>query len=126
MSSHAINDEVRYRVLKYVAEHPSATQRELARDLGVSLGKANYCLRALVEKGLIKAKNFRSSSHKSAYAYVLTTKGLEEKIDVTVNFLRRKLAEYDELSREIEQLTAEARALGAGPLPERHDERSIE
>jgi EPS-associated MarR family transcriptional regulator len=124
--SHAINDEVRYRVLKYVAEHPSATQRELARDLGVSLGKANYCLRALVEKGLIKARNFRSSSNKSAYAYVLTAKGLEEKIDVTVNFLRRKIAEYDELSREIEQLTAEARALGAEPRLERHDERSIE
>src|SRR3569832_2315186 len=105
---HAVNDEVRYRFLKYVAEHPSATQRELARELGVSLGKANYCLRALVEKGLIKVKNFRHSDKKSAYAYVLTAKGLEEKIDVTVNFLRRKIVEYDALSREIEQLTAEA------------------
>lgn len=123
---HAVDDEVRYRLLKYVAEHPSATQRELATELGISLGKTNYCLRALVEKGLIKARNFRNSDRKSAYAYALTAKGIEEKIAVTVDFLRRKIEEYDVLSREIEQLTVEARALGAKPLPAAGRGRSVE
>ena len=126
MPPHAVDDEVRYRLLKYVAEHPSATQRELASELGISLGKVNYCLHALVEKGLIKVRNFRDSDRKSAYAYALTPKGIEEKITVTVDFLRRKLEEYDLLSREIEQLTVEARALGAKPLPAARRGRSLE
>jgi EPS-associated MarR family transcriptional regulator len=100
-------------LLKYLADHPAATQRELACDLGISLGKANYCIRALIEKGLLKVRNFRNSHHKTAYAYYLTPRGLEEKIDVTYEFLRRKVAEYDVLSREIEELNAEVRKLSA-------------
>jgi EPS-associated MarR family transcriptional regulator len=108
-----VSYEIRYRLLKHVAEHPDATQRELASELGISLGKANYCLRALMEKGLIKVRNFKNSRSKTAYAYVLTPRGLEEKINVTYDFLRRKVAEYDLLSKEIEQLTDEVRGLAA-------------
>lgn len=102
-----LTDEVRYRLLKYLAEHPGCSQRDLARDLGVSLGKANYCLRALVAKGLIKVRNFKNSKKKSAYAYVLTPKGMEEKLEVTYAFLRRKIAEFDLISKEIEGLKIE-------------------
>lgn len=106
-----LSEEVRYRLLKYLAEHPDASQRELARELGVSLGKVNYCLHALMEKGLVKARNFRNSQNKAAYAYVLTRKGLEEKINVTYSFLRRKIAEYDTIAAEIERLSAEVEAM---------------
>lgn len=100
-----------YRLLKYLAERPDATQRQVARELGMSLGKANYCLHALMEKGLVKVRNFRNSEHKSAYAYILTAQGIQAKIDVTYAFLRRKMAEYDDLQKEIERLTAEVQAL---------------
>lgn len=103
-----------YRLLKYLAEHPDATQRQVARELGMSLGKANYCLHALMEKGLVKVRNFRNSEHKSAYAYILTAQGIQAKIDVTYAFLRRKMAEYDDLQKEIERLTAEVQALDGG------------
>lgn len=111
---HLINEEVRYRLLKYLADHPEASQRDVARELGISLGKVNYCLKALIEKGWIKARNFRNSRKKSAYVYVLTPKGIDEKIDVTRAFLRRKVAEYDTLVKEIETLTAEVGELTAG------------
>jgi len=105
--NHDPADEIRYRLLKYLDEHPEATQRELAGELGVSLGKVNYCLRALIAKGLIKARNFRNSNKKTAYLYILTRRGLDEKINVTVAFLRRKRSEYDLLAKEIERLTEE-------------------
>jgi EPS-associated MarR family transcriptional regulator len=109
--SHTLSPEARYRLLKYLTEHPDATQRELARELGISLGKANYCLKALMEKGWVKVRNFTNSKKKSAYVYILTPKGLEEKVNVTYDFLRRKVAEYDLLSQEIERLTDEVRQL---------------
>jgi EPS-associated MarR family transcriptional regulator len=108
-----VSYEIRYRLLKYVAEHPDATQRDLASELGISLGKANYCLRALIGKGLVKVRNFRNSGRKRTYAYILTPRGIEEKINVTYDFFRRKVAEYDLLSKEIEQLTDEVRGLAA-------------
>jgi EPS-associated MarR family transcriptional regulator len=110
---HNVSQEIRYRLLKYLTEHPEATQRQLAGELGISLGKVNYCLRALIQKGLVKAGNFRRSKDKSKYLYVLTPKGIEEKMDVTSSFLRRKMAEYDLLAREIENLTKEVRELSA-------------
>jgi EPS-associated MarR family transcriptional regulator len=110
--------EVRYRLLKYLAEHPEASQRDLARELGVSVGKVNYCLRALIEKGWIKARNFRNSRHKAAYLYVLTPNGVEEKVNVTTAFLRRKLDEYELLTKEIERLTREVSELGSASSPE--------
>jgi EPS-associated MarR family transcriptional regulator len=100
-------DEVRYRLLKYLDGHPGATQRELATALGVSLGKINYCVKALIFKGWLKMQNFRNSDNKMAYAYVLTRQGMEEKVNVTYGFLRRKVAEYDALAKEIEDLTRE-------------------
>ncbi|HKR64898.1 MAG TPA: MarR family EPS-associated transcriptional regulator [Thermoanaerobaculia bacterium] len=109
--SHVLTEEVRYRLLTHLADHPDASQRELASELGISLGKVNYCLHALMEKGLVKARNFKNSRNKSAYAYILTRKGLEEKIDVTYAFLRRKVAEYDSIAAEIERLTAEVRMM---------------
>ena len=110
-----LDDEARYRLLKYLADHPGSTQRELARDLGVSLGKVNYCVRALIGKGWLKMQNFRNSDNKSAYAYVLTRQGVEEKVRVTYDFLRRKVAEYDALAKEIESLTAEVQELNESP-----------
>jgi EPS-associated MarR family transcriptional regulator len=109
---HSIPDEVRYRILRYVEEHPQASQRELAGHLGVSLGKVNYCLRALIRTGLVKMRNFRGSQRKLAYAYYLTPKGIDEKINVTYRFLRIKTAEYDAISSEIERLTSELAASG--------------
>ncbi|MDQ6799755.1 MAG: MarR family EPS-associated transcriptional regulator [Acidobacteriota bacterium] len=104
---HSISDEIRYRLLHYLEEHPQASQRELAQYLDVSVGKVNYCIRALIAKGLVKMRNFRGSRKKLAYAYVLTPKGLEEKVNVTAHFLKRKLAEYDSIVQEIERLTRE-------------------
>ena len=108
---HHLTEEVRYRLLSHLADHPQATQRELAHALGVSVGKVNYCLKALIGKGWLKARNFKNSKNKSAYAYYLTPKGLDEKINVTVAFLRRKIEEYDVIAKEIERLSAEVREL---------------
>jgi EPS-associated MarR family transcriptional regulator len=113
-----LSHEVRYRLLRYLADHPDASQRELARELSVSVGKVNYCLRALMEKGWVKARNFRNSNHKAGYLYVLTPKGIEEKVNVTSAFLRRKLDEYDLLQKEIERLTREVSELGSAPADE--------
>ncbi len=102
-----IDDDVRYRLLKLVEERPELTQREAAESLGMSLGKVNYCFRALIDKGWVKARNFRNSQRKAAYAYLLTPKGIEEKLRVTARFLDRKLREYDSLVEEVRILTDE-------------------
>lgn len=103
-----LTDEDRYRILSRLAQDPNASQRTLAQELGLSLGKVNYCLKALIEKGLLKANNFRTSDNKRAYMYYLTPKGLEEKSKVTIRFLGRKLADYEALTQEIERLRTEA------------------
>ena len=100
-------DETHYRLLKLLEARPYLSQRELARELGISLGKINYCLGALVEKGWIKARNFRNSRNKLGYAYLLTPRGIEQKAVITVDFLRRKIAEYEALKKEITQLRRE-------------------
>ena len=107
--THTLDDETRYRFFKILNERPDISQREMARELGVSVGKINYCLNALIRKGWVKARNFRNSSNKAAYAYYLTAKGVEEKVRVTYEFLRRRIAEYDLLQQEIESLTSEVR-----------------
>ncbi len=104
---HQLTEEIRYRLLTFVAENPQATQRDVAAHLGVSVGKVNYCLRALITRGWVKVRNFTNSNRKAAYSYYLTPKGIEEKVLVTVRFLQRKLAERDALLREIERLRAE-------------------
>jgi len=103
-----LTDEYRYRILKLLEKNPTASQREIARELGVSLGRVNYCLQALIEKGLIKVNNFRQNESKRAYLYYLTPKGVQEKTKVTVRFLKAKLDEYESLKREVAQLQREA------------------
>ena len=102
-----MNEETHYRLLKALEANPSATQRDIARELGVSLGKVNYCLRALIDKGVLKARNFRSSNNKLGYAYVLTPQGVDEKMRVTMRFLKRRIEEYEALKAEIERLQQE-------------------
>ena len=101
MVSHALSDEFRYRILKVLEENPQTSQRALARALGISLGKANYCLRGFIEKGLLKVRNFKNNDNKRAYFYYLTPRGLEEKTKVTVRFLRLKMHEYETLAAEM-------------------------
>jgi EPS-associated MarR family transcriptional regulator len=108
-----IPDEVVYKILRKVSGTGVSSQREIAGDLGMSLGKVNYCLKALLEKGLIKVGNFRRSSNKQGYFYLLTAEGVAEKSRVTVRFLRRKLDEYAAIERELEELRQEVRTLPA-------------
>ena len=102
-----LNDENRYKLLKLLHENPKMNQREIASALGLSLGKANFCLKALIERGLVKVGNFSRSPNKKAYAYLLTLKGIEEKAKVTFRFLEAKRQEYESLKAEIDTLQAE-------------------
>ncbi|MDD2748531.1 MarR family EPS-associated transcriptional regulator [Acidithiobacillus sp.] len=111
-----LDDATRYQLLKLLTEHPEMTQRELAATMGISLGKTNYCLKALVDKGLVKMGNFRNNPDKGVYAYLLTPEGVQEKARVTVRFLHRKMAEYDALQTEIASLRREVDGLGASGL----------
>jgi EPS-associated MarR family transcriptional regulator len=99
-----LTDEFRAKILKKLQEDPQISQRDLARDLGISLGRANYCLRALMDKGLIKANNFKNNRNKKAYVYYLTPRGMTEKARATARFLEVKVAEYEALQREIANL----------------------
>ena len=101
------NDEIQLRVLRLLKANPQMTQRELAEALGVSLGKTNFCIKALFEKGLIKLQNFQSNRHKLAYSYLLTPTGIAEKSAITARFLTRKMAEYEQLRVEIASLQHE-------------------
>lgn len=103
-----LTDEYRYKILKLVEGNPAVSQRELASQLGISLGKVNYCLKALVDVGLLKVDNFRNNNNKMAYMYFLTPRGIEEKATITVRFLKYKLQEYQQLQTEIEELRREA------------------
>jgi EPS-associated MarR family transcriptional regulator len=106
-----LDDATRYQLLKLLSERPEITQRELAAAMGVSLGKANYCIQALIEKGLVKTGNFRRNPNKGAYAYLLTPEGVQEKARVTIRFLHRKMAEYDALQADIAVLRQEVDSL---------------
>tara|TARA_A100001011_G_scaffold399804_1_gene510310 strand:+ start:3101 stop:3409 length:309 start_codon:yes stop_codon:yes gene_type:complete len=94
-------NEDQFAVLRKIQNRPESTQRELAKDLGFSLGKLNYCLKALKNKGLIKINNFSKNPNKINYIYVLTPKGIAEKTKLTINFMKRKMREYEELKSEI-------------------------
>ena len=96
------NEQDQFEVLRKIQKTPESSQRELAENLGFSLGKLNYCLKALQVKGLIKIENFKKNPKKINYIYVLTPKGVTEKTTLTINFMKRKMNEYDELKREIE------------------------
>ena len=107
-----MQESTRYHILKQIQDNPSITQRELSKKTGLSLGKTNYCLRALIDKGLVKSRNFKNANNKSSYAYILTPQGIEEKAKVTYRFLKQKLAEYNELQKEIEELRQEVENSG--------------
>ena len=96
-------DQDHFNVLRKIQKKPHSTQRELAESLGFSLGKLNYCLQALQSKGLVKMKNFKKNPNKLNYFYMLTPKGISEKTKLTINFMKRKMREYDELKKELDQ-----------------------
>ena len=107
-----LDETTHYGLLKTLEENPGLSQRDLAKKLGVSLGKINFCLNALVGKGSLKINNFRNSENKLAYAYLLTPRGVEEKARITVQFLKYKMQEYERLRAEIEELKREAEQKG--------------
>ena len=93
--------ENNFKVLRGIKNNPNSSQRELAEELGFSLGKLNYCLKALKDKGLVKISNFTKNPNKINYVYILTPKGIKAKGKLTVNFMKRKMQEYDELKQEL-------------------------
>jgi len=107
-----LDETTHYGLLKTLEENPGLSQRELAKQLGVSLGKINYCLNKLIEKGSLKINNFRNSQNKLAYAYLLTPQGIESRARMTVKFLKIKVQEYERLRAEIEALRREAEQKG--------------
>ena len=96
------SNEDHFKILRKIQKKPESSQRELAKELGFSLGKLNYCLKALQEKGLIKIKSFKKNPKKINYLYILTPQGIAAKTKLTINFMKRKMQEYDELKKEIE------------------------
>jgi len=105
--NHSYEQEIRYRLLKVLIRQPNLGQREMAKIMGISLGKVNYCVSELASKGWIKITRFKSAKKKIPYTYVLTPKGLEEKGKLTVRFLKRKLEEYEEIKKQISELHCE-------------------
>ena len=103
-----LTEENKLKILKLLEIEPHISQRKIAEELNISLGKVNYCVRALIDKGLVKAENFQKSSNKSGYLYLLTPRGVEDKVALTHRFLQRKLKEYEALEKEIEQLRKDA------------------
>ena len=102
-----MRDDTQFQALRLLQTSPQLSQRKIAQALGVSLGTANYCLKALLDKGLIKMQNFMGSKNKLAYSYLLTPQGMSEKAALTTRFLQRKIAEYEKLQTEIAALQLE-------------------
>jgi EPS-associated MarR family transcriptional regulator len=106
-----MNDELTYKLFKAIEANPATNQRELASSLEMSLGKLNYCLKALLDKGLVKVDNFMASNNKRGYIYKLTSVGLSEKAQITLRFLHRKEYEYEALKKQLSELRAESKCL---------------
>ncbi len=104
-----LQEDTRFRVLRLLQENPDLTQRELAERLGISVGGLNYCLKAMMDKGLVKMRNFSQSKNKFGYVYILTPTGLAEKAAITHRFLHRKIEEYEALKAEIQVLKEESK-----------------
>jgi len=111
-----LHEDISFRVMRILQANPDLTQRELANKLGISVGGLNYCLKALMEKGLVKMKNFANSKNKFGYVYVLTPSGMAEKAAITHRFLLRKMAEYEALEAEIQDLVSELKNTGNKPV----------
>jgi EPS-associated MarR family transcriptional regulator len=120
-----LDEQTRYRLLRLLEANPELSQRQLAQALGISVGKVNFCLNALIQRGLVKARNFRNSRNKLAYMYFLTPAGFEEKARVSINYLKIKLREYETLRSEIEELQTEARRLTASGGDRAQDEAAF-
>ena len=97
------NNQDHFNLLRKIKNDPNTTQRKMAKDLGFSIGKLNYCIKALKSKGLIKIENFKKNPAKLNYIYILTPKGISEKAKLTLNFMKRKMSEYEELKSEIKK-----------------------
>lgn len=110
----AMTDERQLKTLRLLADNPDLTQRQIADELGVSLGAANYCLKALVDKGWVKLENFQRNPNKLGYLYLLTPQGVAAKTALTARFLKRKLAEYEALKAEIAELERESATATSG------------
>ena len=108
-----MDDALRYQILKRLQEDPNISQRDLAKDLDMSVGKVNYCIKGLIDKGWVKANNFKNSNNKLAYAYLLTPRGLEEKARVTMSFLKHRMIEHEKLEKEIEELRKEVKLMNS-------------
>ena len=102
-----MNEEVTHKLFNLIERHPNRSQRQLAAEMRISLGKTNYCIRGLIERGWLKARMFKNGNNKIAYSYIVTPKGLGEKAEITARYLRRKLHEYESLRIEIEKLRQE-------------------
>ncbi len=104
-----ISDEISYKLLKILENNPAINQRELSRQMDMSLGKVNYCLKALIGRGMVKARNFYNNDNKRVYKYLLTPAGIRQKTLITARFLKKKLLEYEELKVQIDELSAEVK-----------------
>ena len=102
-----MNPEINYKLLKLLDSNPNLTQRQMAEEMGLSLGKFNYCLKELVKKGIVKIERFKSSDNKAGYMYLLTPRGIDEKARVTTSFLQRKLQEFEDIKSQIIELNEE-------------------
>jgi EPS-associated MarR family transcriptional regulator len=110
-NKHDLESEEILKVLREITQTPEMTQRELSSRLGISLGKVNFLVNALIQRGLIKAHNFKNSNNKKAYLYYLTPRGFEEKAKITYRFLKRKMKQYEQLEEQIRLLKAEVSEL---------------
>jgi EPS-associated MarR family transcriptional regulator len=108
-------EEIHFNLLRKLERNPQYTQRELSKEMGVSLGKINYCIKKLIEKGWVKVNNFRNNPNKISYSYLLTSNGIEEKSRLTISFLYRKMEEYELLKKEISQLKKDSNKLLSKP-----------
>ncbi len=106
--------DIRLDLLRKIELNPDYTQRELSQEMGVSLGKVNYCMKKLTEKGWVKLANFTNNPNKISYMYILTPSGIEEKSRLTISFLKRKIVEYEILKKEINELKLESEAMSNG------------
>ena len=122
--NHDSRQEIRYRLLKLLAEEPQIRQRDMADKMGVSVGVVNYCLRELARKGLIKINRFKSAKDKIPYTYALTPRGIEERSRITVNFLKSKIREYEEIKRQISLLSREVEEHGLNDLAQAELDRA--
>ena len=98
------DDQDHFNILREIQKKPNSSQRELAKELGFSLGKLNYCIQALKEKGLIKLQNFKNNKKKMGYVYKLTPSGISHKLNLTINYMKIKMKEYDQLKKEYEEI----------------------